>query len=596
MTWQHLPLLTPVVFLPAVGAMIIAMLPASAKGLHKGMAFVWTLGVFLFSLLLWVGFNPDIASYQFEEKALWIDSLNIYYHLGVDGISLFLVLLTTLLMPIVIAAGFSGVTDRIKEYMIHMLIIETGMLGALLAIDVFLFYIFWEIMLIPMYFLIGVWGGTRRIYATLKFVLFTMFGSLLMLVAFLYLYFKYQLHFDVYSTDLPDLIKLVPHLSLSEQMWLFGGFALAFGIKVPMWPFHTWLPDAHTEAPTGGSVILAGVMLKMGGYGFLRFAIPLFPLAMHHLAPVLAVLAVIGIVYGALVCIVQPDMKRLIAYSSVSHLGFIMLGVAAMSVRALEGSVYQMLNHGVSTGALFLLVGIIYERRHTREIKDYGGIAKVMPAYATLFMITALASIGLPGLNGFVGEFLILMGTFTSPALNFGWLFTVIASTGVIFAAVYLLWMYQRVMFGPLDNEKNKDLKDLNPREWGYLMPLVILMFVMGIMPNIFLAPMEPSVKQLTFDYYDAVEKAGGVIAIKHNEPQEQPEKPKPKPAPARKLNIRKGVQSSGYVTIPGSGKKVNIKSLKAAPRVPQLKGVQAKPPSVQPRPAKPVKQQGGTQ
>ena len=587
MTWQHIHLLTPVVFLPAVGALVIAMLPAQAKGLLKGMAFFWTAGVFLFSLLLWVGFDPNVAGYQFEEKALWIPSLNSYYHLGIDGISLFLVLLTTLLMPIVIAAGFSGVTDRVKEYMIHMLIIETGMLGALVAIDVFMFYIFWEVMLIPMYFLIGVWGGKRRIYATLKFVLFTMFGSLLMLVAFLYLYFKHQMIFGSYSTDLPDMLKLVPQLSLSEQLWLFGGFALAFGIKVPMWPFHTWLPDAHTEAPTGGSVILAGVMLKMGGYGFLRFAIPLFPLAMHSLSPVLATLAVIGIVYGALVCIVQPDMKRLIAYSSVSHLGFVMLGVAAMSVRSLEGSVYQMLNHGISTGALFLLVGVIYERRHTREISEYGGLAKVMPAYATLFLITALASIGLPGLNGFVGEFLILMGTFTSAALYPGWLFASIGATGVIFAAVYLLWMYQRVMFGPLKNEKNTGLKDLNPREWGYLLPLVVLMFVMGIMPNIFLTPMEPTIKQLTRNYYTAIETAGNTdSAAASGGVQLQPRQPALHTIRRHTSRMKPPrTQDSTVITVPGSGKRVPVKALRISPRGPNPNALRQQQPSpVKPR------------
>ncbi len=514
MNWQNLHLLTPVVMLPALGALVVAMLPSRAKGVIRGTAFFWTMGVFLFSLLLWAGFDPASAGFQFEEKAAWIPQLGIYYHLGIDGISLFLVLLTTFLTPLVILSAFSAVEVRVKEYMVHMLIIETGMLGALVSLDVFMFYIFWEIMLIPMYFLIGIWGGNRRIYATLKFVLFTVVGSLLMLVALIYLYYTHYKLFGTYSTDLPDIMKVVPSLTLKEQLWLFAAFGLAFAIKVPMFPFHTWLPDAHTEAPTGGSVILAGVLLKMGTYGFLRFAIPLFPLATHVLLPLIAALAVIGIIYGALVCMVQPDMKRLIAYSSISHLGFVMLGIAGMSSAAIQGAVYQMLNHGVSTGALFLLIGVIYERKHTRMIADMGGLAKIMPAYAALFLITALSSIGLPGLNGFVGEFLIMMGSFTSPNLPFGKWFVVAAATGVIFAAVYLLWMYRRVFFGPAVHEENKELKDLSVREWGYLLPLIALMFIMGIMPGTFLKGMRTSVDGIVVSYSKAVAEAGDLPSL----------------------------------------------------------------------------------
>jgi NADH-quinone oxidoreductase subunit M len=362
------------------------------------------------------------------------------------------------------------------------------MLGALVATDLFLFYVFWEVMLIPMYFLIGIWGGERRIYAAIKLVLYTMAGSLLMLVAIVYVAIAHQQEIGQYSFDLLRLLDL--SLPLSTQRWLFAAFALAFAIKVPMFPLHTWLPDAHTEAPTGGSVILAGVLLKMGTYGFLRFAVPLFPQAAMEAMPFIAALATIGIVYGALVCMVQPDLKRLVAYSSVSHLGFVMLGLAALNLQGVQGSLYQMLNHGLSTGGLFLAVGVIYERRHTRLIREFGGLWAQVPLYAAIFMVVMLSSVGLPGLNGFVGEFLILLGAFKTYPVA-----AIIGSSGVLLGAVYLLWMYQRVMFGPLENPKNRELKDLSLREVLMFAPLIVLFFVMGMYPQPFLKRMEPSVQ-----------------------------------------------------------------------------------------------------
>jgi NADH-quinone oxidoreductase subunit M len=365
---------------------------------------------------------------------------------------------------------------------------ETGMLGAFVATDLFLFYVFWEVMLVPMYFLIGVWGGERRIYAAIKFVLFTMTGSLLMLVAILYLVISHSQQTGQFTFDLVRLYDFA--VPLSTQRWLFAAFALAFAIKVPMFPLHTWLPDAHTEAPTGGSVILAGVMLKMGTYGFLRFAIPLFPLAAREALPIIAVLATVGVVYGALVSMVQPDLKRLVAYSSVSHLGFVMLGMAALNTQGVEGSIYQMLNHGLSTGALFLAVGVIYERRHTRLIREFGGLWQQLPLYGAIFMIVMLSSVGLPGLNGFVGEFLILLGAFRTYPVP-----TIIAVSGVVLGAVYMLWMYQRVMFGPLNNPANRQLKDLSQREILVFVPILVMLFVMGLYPKPFLSRMEPSVQ-----------------------------------------------------------------------------------------------------
>ncbi|MBI3782130.1 MAG: NADH-quinone oxidoreductase subunit M [Deltaproteobacteria bacterium] len=485
---RHMPLLSLIVFTPLLGAIVLMLMRADQHAALRRGAFLFSLVPFGFSILLLARFTPTEAVFQFTEKAAWIPSFAINYALGVDGISLFLVLLTTFLMPIVVLSGWGDIHKRVKEYMVFLLLMETGMLGALVATDLFLFYVFWEVMLIPMYFLIGIWGGQRHIYAAIKLVLYTMAGSLLMLVAIVYLAVAHQQQFGQYSFDLQRLLEFT--LPVTTQRWLFAAFALAFAIKVPMFPLHTWLPDAHTEAPTGGSVILAGVLLKMGTYGFLRFAIPLFPQAAFEAMPLIATLAIIGIVYGALVCMVQPDLKRLVAYSSVSHLGFVMLGLAALNTQGVQGSLYQMLNHGLSTGGLFLAVGVIYERRHTRLIKEFGGLWAQLPVYAAIFMVVMLSSVGLPGLNGFVGEFLILIGAFKAYPTG-----TAIASSGVILGAVYLLWMYQRVMFGPLDNPENQKLKDLSTREILVFVPLIIMFFVMGIYPKPFLSRMEPSVQ-----------------------------------------------------------------------------------------------------
>ncbi len=478
-------LLSLVTFLPIIGALVVAALPERAA---KSSALAVSLLALAASVPLWFGFDPASAqAWQFEEDLAWIPAFGIRYHLGMDGVSLLLVLLTTVLTPIIVAAGFSGVEKNQRGYFALMLALEGAMIGTFVAIDTFVFYLFWELVLIPMYFLIGIWGGARRLYAAVKLFVYTVAGSLLMLVALIGLY---ALHHEVtgaWTTDLGTLLQLdIPY---DTQMWMFACFALAFAIKVPMFPVHTWLPDAHVEAPTGGSVVLAGVMLKMGTYGFYRFAIPLFPDAAMAFGPFLIALSVIGIVYGALVAMVQDDVKKLVAYSSVSHLGFVMLGLFALNGQGVSGSVLQMLNHGVSTGALFLLVGVLYERRHTRAIADYGGLSKVVPLFAVVLMVVTLSSIGLPGTNGFVGEFLILLGAF-----EFAPVPTAIATTGVILGAAYMLWMFQRVMFGPLTNRANQTLTDLNLREMLYLAPLVVLIFVMGVFPQIFLDRINPSV------------------------------------------------------------------------------------------------------
>ena len=495
MNLQEIPFLSLITFLPLLGALIVVLLPKEEAGVVKVFTLVWSAIVFVVSLAVLFGFKNHTAAMQFTESYEWIPEFGIGYRMGVDGISLLLVMLTTFLTPIVVLSAFSAVEKNVKGFYFSILFLETGMIGTLAATDIFLFYVFWELMLIPMYFLIGIWGGENRLYATVKFFIYTMAGSLFMLIALIYLYLVHGAQTGATTTDLMELVGTA--LPVQTQILMFSAFALAFAIKVPMFPFHTWLPDAHTEAPTAGSVILAGVLLKMGTYGFLRLALPLFPVAAHYAMPVIAALAVIGIIYGALVAMVQKDVKRLVAYSSVSHLGFCMLGIAAMNVQAIEGSIYQMLNHGISTGALFLIVGMIYERRHTRLISEFGGLSSVLPIFATMFMITMLSSVGLPGLNGFVGEFLILIGSFKSESLAYAKVFTILASIGILLGAVYMLWMYQRVMFGPVNNEKNKNLKDLNLREILVLVPLVILMFVMGLFPNYFLRKMDASIENL---------------------------------------------------------------------------------------------------
>ncbi len=485
--------LTFITLFPIIGVIILFFIPKNNGTVIKNIALVVSVINFLFSLVLLVGFRAN-ASMQFEINKVWIKNLGINYHIGIDGISIFIVLLTTFLTPIVILSAYNVLKDptykdKAKEYMALLLILETAVIGALISLDLILFYLFWEMMLIPMYFLIGVFGGEKRTYAALKFFIYTAAGSIMMLVAMFVLY----MNAGGVSFDLAYIISHV-HLTATEQGLLFLAFFIAFAVKVPMFPLHTWLPDAHVQAPTGGSVILAGVLLKMGTYGFIRFAIPLFPKVAVSYAGVIGIFAVIGIIYGALVAMVQKDVKKLVAYSSISHLGFVVLGIFAFTNTSMTGAIYQMLNHGISTGALFLLVGIIYERRHTKEIKEFGGLTKVMPLYAVIFLIATLSSIALPLTNGFVGEFLILSGTYISRVMQWSSVLTIFAATGVIFGAAYMLWMFKRVMFGPLTNEKNKNLKDLNLREFTYLFPLIVMIFVMGIFPNFFLKRIEPSV------------------------------------------------------------------------------------------------------
>jgi NADH-quinone oxidoreductase subunit M len=500
------PILTFLTFFPTVGALIILLLPSSKPRTVRVAAFLVSVITFAASIPLFTLFDSAAHGMQFVERAEWVKGLGISYHLGVDGISMLLILLTTLLTAVSILSSFSAITTRVKAYMVTFLLLETGMIGVFVSLDLFLFYIFWEVMLIPMYLLIGVWGGPRRVYAAVKFILYTVAGSLLMLVGILYLYFAHHTATGIYTFDLLALYDTP--LGQQAQLWIFGAFALAFAIKVPMFPFHTWLPDAHVEAPTAGSVILAGVLLKMGVYGFLRFAMPLFPDAALAYTPWIVGLAVIGIVYGALVAMVQPDMKKLVAYSSVSHLGFVVLGLCALNVNGIQGAVFQMLNHGVSTGGLFMVVGMLSDRRHTRLISEFGGLKAVMPRLVAAFLLITLASIALPGMNGFVGEFLILLGAFRAhPRL------TAVAATGVILSAVYMLWMFQRVNYGTVTNEKNRSLPDLTGREWAMMVPTIALCIFMGVAPNYFLKPMEASVVHV-------IDRINGTTTIAKSAPE----------------------------------------------------------------------------
>ncbi|MEK6706539.1 MAG: NADH-quinone oxidoreductase subunit M [Bdellovibrionota bacterium] len=484
MEWFDSHVLTTIVFLP-VALGVLGLLIPSGSETGKTAIKVWTLLTTLITLgvsfLAYRGYAPSGAEFQFIEKTEWVPAFGISYSLGIDGISLWLVLLTTTLMPIAVLGSFKGIEDRIKEYYFLLLLLESGMLGAFVALDVFLFYVFWESMLIPMYFLIGIWGANERVYAAMKFFLYTLVGSLLMLVAIFYLAYQYKHQFGVYSMGITDLYKLqLPGDGFwSTQSILFLAFALAFAVKVPLFPLHTWLPDAHVQAPTAGSVILAAILLKMGGYGFMRLAFPLFPQAVSLFQVPFMILGAVAVVYGACVAMVQPDMKKLVAYSSVSHMGYVVFGLFTLNSLSVTGAYYQMLNHGVSTGALFLIVGMIYERRHTKMISEFGGIARAMPLFAVAFMIFTLSSIALPGTNGFIGEFMILLGAW---AVNPG--LTVIAALGTIFGAVYMLWMFERVMFGQINKKENSVLHDLSFRELIALIPLIVAVFVMGIYPN----------------------------------------------------------------------------------------------------------------
>jgi NADH-quinone oxidoreductase subunit M len=500
--FQYGWLLNLICYLPLAGAVAMAFLIKKENaGAVKWIATVVTGLDFLISIPLWFLYSPGGAEFQFASKAEWIPSFGVQYIFGADGFSILLILLTTLLGFISVYSSFTAITERQKEYYIFLLLLQTGMLGVFCSLDFILFYVFWEVMLVPMYFLIGVWGGPRKLYAAIKFFLYTLVGSVLMLVGILALYFYNAGGLAAVGLpglgnpatfEIPALYQAAPLMPAGLQFWVFLAFFVGFAIKVPMFPFHTWLPDAHVEAPTAGSVILAGVLLKMGTYGFVRLSLPLLPDATVKAVGWVGLLSIIAIIYGALVSLAQKDMKKLVAYSSVSHMGFITMGMFALNAPGLRGSILQMINHGISTGALFLLVGIVYERRHNRMISEYGGLAKVMPLYATFFMIIALSSLGLPTLNGFIGEFTILIGAF-----HHSWVWALFAATGIVLGAAYLLWMYQRVFFGEITNDKNKGLSDLNLREQWTLIPLIVMAFWIGLYPKPFFRLMEPTVDRV---------------------------------------------------------------------------------------------------
>ncbi len=493
------PILSLVTFLPLVGALFCLIVNGPKDAVDRNcrsVALVTTLATFLISLLLWIRFDPTKAGFQFEEKVAWVPALNIGYHAGIDGISLFFVLLSTLLTPICILASWESIKVRVKEYMIAFLVLETFMVGMFCALDLTLFYIFFEGVLIPMFLIIGVWGGKRRVYAAFKFFLYTLLGSVLMLLAIIAVYWQ------VGTTDLPTVMEKLD-LPFTWQCWLWLAFFASFSVKVPMWPVHTWLPDAHVEAPTAGSVILAGVLLKMGGYGFLRFSIPLFPEATQYFAPLVFGLSLVAVIYTSLVALVQEDMKKLIAYSSVAHMGFVTIGAFVMNMQGVQGSIFQMLSHGIVSAALFLCVGVVYDRMHTREIAAYGGLVHRMPRYAFTFLFFTLASVGLPGLSGFVGEFLVLLGAFKANT----WV-AFLAATSLILGAAYALWLYRKIIFGELTKDSLKGILDMNRREIAIFLPLVLLTIWMGVYPNSFLDPMAPAVDKLIGDYQAALKLA----------------------------------------------------------------------------------------
>jgi NADH-quinone oxidoreductase subunit M len=495
-------LLTIITFLPIAGIVALVFV-RKGETVQKWIALVFTLATFLTSLALPFGFNSG-GGLQFETNVPWISAfdLGVRYHVGIDGLSIWLVLLTTFLVPVALISSWNSIHKRLREFLISMLALETGMIGVFVAMDLFLFYLFWEVMLVPMYFLIGVWGGERRVYAAIKFVIYTVVGSLLMLAGIIGLYYLHgQAALGNFTFDIPTITEHVRsgvlNIDLTTQSLLFWAFAIAFLIKVPLFPFHTWLPDAHVEAPTAGSVLLAGVLLKMGTYGLMRFNLPLFPDAAREWSVPIATLAVIGIIYGALVAMVQPDLKKLVAYSSVSHLGFVVLGIFSFTEQGMQGALYQMLNHGVSTGALFMVVGMIYDRRHTRLIAEFGGLARVMPVFSALFLVVTLSSIALPLLNGFVGEFLVLVGAFTSATLPYAKAFASVAALGMILSAVYMLWMYQRVIMGEITSPENLKLSDLNRREKLALAPICLLILWMGVLPSTFLTRSDRAIREI---------------------------------------------------------------------------------------------------
>jgi NADH-quinone oxidoreductase subunit M len=485
-------LLSLVLFLPFAGMIALLFIPGTNKNLIRVWANIVGIAGFLVSIPLATGFDKAAANFQFVERASWIPTLGVQYLIGVDGISMLMVMLTTVIGMVAILSSWNAIEDRVKEYYAMLLLLQTGMIGVFVALDFFLFFVFWELVLVPMYFLIGVWGGPRKLYAAIKFFLYTLAGSVLMLLGILTLYFSHAQQFGFYTFEIAELMKL--NLPLNVERWVFWSFFVGFAIKVPMFPFHTWLPDAHTEAPTAGSVILAGVLLKMGTYGFLRFSLPLLPEASVDpwIVQILAVLSIIGIIYGALVSLMQDDWKKLVAYSSVSHLGFCTLGIFALNPNGIAGSVIQQVNHGISTGMLFLVVGVIYERRHTRAIAEYGGLAHVMPGFAKVFAFAMLSSAGLPLLNGFVGEFTILQGAFEA---NRVW--AAFAVTGVIFGAAYLLWLYQRTMLGQVTNGRNLGLRDMSLREWLVFAPLIAWAVWIGVYPKPYFEVLEKPVTQL---------------------------------------------------------------------------------------------------
>jgi NADH-quinone oxidoreductase subunit M len=487
-------ILSIITYTPLVGAVVLLLPPFKRNDdAARWAANLFGFAGFLVSLPLWFWFDRSAEGFQFVERYAWIPSIGVQYLFGVDGISTLLILLTTLLGFIAILSSWTAITDRVRQFYVFLLLLQAGMLGVFCALDMFLFYVFWEVMLVPMYFLIGIWGSARRLYAAIKFFLYTLVGSVVMLLGILALYFQSRRIPGLETTGTFDVTRwYAMSIPPDLQFWVFLAFFLGFAIKVPMFPFHTWLPDAHVEAPTAGSVILAGVLLKMGTYGFVRFSLPLLPDATLHAVPWVVTLSIISIVYAALVTLIQKDMKKLIAYSSVSHLGFVMLGMFALNPLGLEGSVLQMINHGLSTGGLFLIVGILYERRHTKAIAEFGGLAHVMPVYATLTLILFLASMGLPLLNGFIGEFMILQGAFSANRVWAYW-----AVSGVVLGAAYLLWLYQRVFWGKITHEENRHLKDLSPRELATLVPLVAFCLWIGVYPKPFLEFLHAPVARL---------------------------------------------------------------------------------------------------